>query len=362
MNDSKYVRVIHVDEGNDLTVYGTLGAEEEGVLVKAFAGLGGFSFYRVAGEGGVFSAAVFNTAANSSALPQSFDHRLRPAITLLRLLSRKKPVQDEETSVHGLPDVELNTPLAQQAKENPEKVISINAETIRQTLEESEPCSGDEGAEKSSLKVFGPKTFSISVGEAYDLEQSGRIVCDTAVIPTAFYISLFKQTSTNMAYYSNSRTISLMEIGTPESNARFEALQHEAAKRSSELCEERLASRPDPITFDSPMYEYLFLVLTNPQRLWMSFRRSSHCSNSRRSLLLYPHRFWVLFYFTERTQNPASQHRQKIREYENWHWEYNRLLGKIPVWFEEQKKKPQTTPQHTPSPSPQERLIETSHI
>eukprot|EP00755_Sulcionema_specki_P033508 Sspe_Gene.20549::Locus_7553_Transcript_1_1_Confidence_1.000_Length_1726::g.20549::m.20549 len=189
------------------------------LLDEVLGGLSGFSRYEVRCEdGSIFSAASYNTVSLPG-VARSYDPRLRPAVTLLRQLGRKR---HEVSVLHGLPDVALAKPLAELAAERGDDEVVINAATMSETLESMTPyptgCSG----ESDPAVVFGPGEFRITIDTLSKLEESCRVVCDPNFCPPQFYTELCKLTTVHVPYYSVRRTQALARIGTHDA---FEEIQ-----------------------------------------------------------------------------------------------------------------------------------------
>ena len=101
---------VEVEPSNALTVYGRIDPDVLALLTEAFRGVGGFSAYRVLGRDSAgsdapqtYSAAAFNKVKTAHGACMTYDCRLRPARTLLRLLGRVQREVPADEVVEGCP-------------------------------------------------------------------------------------------------------------------------------------------------------------------------------------------------------------------------------------------------------------------
>ena len=295
------VTTIDIDPGNTISIFGEISEVVKTDLRKAFTGIGGFSGFKIKRKDKIFSAALYKKQ-------KTFDYRLRPAVTMLRLLGREL---DGKQLIDGLPDVVLSKPLSEIAISSSGDTITIDSKSMAETLSVMKSCDDEASiGETNPLEIWGDKKFEITIKEIIKLEQSGRIVCDTNIFPTDFYIALAKQTTKHISYYSDRRIQPIKSCGTPERAAEILKLLDECAKRTEEALQ-RIGPRKDEndddyeelcyqfdknsgrlkrviqslnedpkkiASIDSEHQQFISSVLENP--LEYGFKDSAHCETA----------------------------------------------------------------------------------
>eukprot|EP01063_Lacrimia_lanifica_P042019 TRINITY_DN9954_c0_g3_i2.p1 TRINITY_DN9954_c0_g3~~TRINITY_DN9954_c0_g3_i2.p1 ORF type:complete len:688 (+),score=200.90 TRINITY_DN9954_c0_g3_i2:239-2065(+) len=219
-------------------------------LKAVFRGLPRFAFYQIQGQSGaLYSAAVHNVTQTKAGAVRTYDHRLRPALTLLRQLERRQARQTPYTRIGGLPDVTLERTLSDQVRTDPNKDIVVNAATIEATLR-AEPGDGAIG-EQDAAEVFGRKEFRLPLKEAQALEQSARLVVDRNIVPPRFYAALAALTTKYVAYYSDRRAKPLADLGAPRAGEEVRIELEQTKLRCERLRSALLENAPPPVHAES---------------------------------------------------------------------------------------------------------------